>query len=240
MRYFYIPALISLAIAAAVLVGKDAVVMFGTMAGFVAALITLAGALTVAKVRRDPEAAAEDNVRITRWQVTIAILGAAVIILGYVGLAMAALSRTREYAKSPISASNLRGIGIAMKMYVNQHLDYPPTACELVAAGETDWGQFQAMGDPDVPHSGLEDEAEYSSYVYQPGRGDWQDDRRLILAYERGAWTPLELRMAPRYGRFVLFADGRVDGLDDEAFREARHDDAEAREKLRWPVPVPE
>jgi hypothetical protein len=149
---------------------------------------------------------------------------------------MVSLSRSRVYAKSAVTSANLRGIGYGLQIYVQDCGAYPDSLRELVAKGLLAWDQVQSVCDPDVRYDVPADEAEYSSFVYQAGGGAWRADPRLILAYERGPWTPVELRLLPEHGRCVLFGDGRVERLDDEAFETAKRGDATARRELGWPT----
>ena len=232
--------LASALIAATVSVASGPVVMLGIPLGWVAAIFTLAAWLACLKVYRNPEARARSDTRISRAQICLGSVASAIAIIGCVDLAQVTLSRAREVAKAPVSASNLRGIGMGLKLYSADHNDYPPSFEELVTSGHLTWGQFWAMGDPEVPHDIPEEQARYSSFVYQPGAGTWRPDAEVILAYERGAWTPLALRVFLRYGRYVLFGDGRVTLLDDEAFNVARQRDVQKRAELGWPPPANE
>ncbi|HUU94746.1 MAG TPA: hypothetical protein VM487_03330 [Phycisphaerae bacterium] len=238
MKFFWIPFLIALAVAIALFLVEGPFVCFGTFAGFIAALMTLAGALACIKAYRNPDVEADSRGELTRSNVGFAAAAAGLILIGYIMLALTALGRTREFSKTAVSAANLRGVGQAMELYTVDFGDYPPSPVELVAAGHSTWAEFCAFLDPDIPDDRPLEVAQYSSFVLRPGAGEWKADPKLLLAYERSPRTPVELRVIPRRGRWVLFGDGNVRTLDDGEFEAARQVDAARRKELDWPPPV--
>lgn len=238
MKFFWIPFLIALAVAIALFLVAGPFLILGTMAGFVAALGALAGASACVKAYRDPRVEVDSRGELTRSNVAFAAAAACLILVAYVMLALTGLSRTREYAKAAVSAANLRGVGMAMKLYTEEFGDYPSSPEDLVRAGRATGGEFQALQDPRAPGGPPPGAPLYSSYILQPGSGEWVSDSRLILAYERFPWTLAKPRLFATHGRFVLFGNGHVRCLDNRVFEAARRADAVRRKELDWPPPV--
>jgi hypothetical protein len=191
--------LLSLAIAWIVILGRGLLVMYGQAIAVLAAILAVGAGL--AAVGAGGRGAAAARNRLMLLVVCVAIL------LGQFAFSLHVLGRTREYAKSPVTTSNLRGIGVAIGLYAADHGRYPDDFDALVAGGYSVPGQFIAVGDPDVPtDAGVK--PVYSSFAYRPPAGGPNSDPAIILAYEREAWSPDELRVFPRYVRQVLFADG--------------------------------
>ncbi|MBU0641468.1 MAG: hypothetical protein KKB50_21620 [Planctomycetes bacterium] len=207
--------------------------MLGTAAGFIAAIVTLAGGLSCLRVSRIRAelGSAERMSRRRAWAI-MAVSGA--LMLSYTLLALTTLACAREYAKSSITRANLRGTGMSLLAYNQESHDYPPSLAALVESGRAVWCQFHAAFDPEAARSTSRGDTGYSSFHYQPGAGEWNPDPKLVLAYERSPSTPVELRIFQRYGRCVLFGDGTVRVLDDAAFHEARRTDAAQRTQIGW------
>jgi len=240
MKYVWLPILAVVVLTALLCILSGPGVMIALLLGWLAVIGVLAGWLTCWKGRREPGIQEESNVRITRGRLWLTGLATALVILGWLSLTLRTLSATREFAKSAVSMSNLRTVKMGLSIYVNDQGDYPPTLAELVANGQITWSSLLAVSDPDWPAGVPEDVAKYSSYIYQPGAGEWLNDPDLTLAYEHGKWTPTAMRIFPRYGRFVLFADGRVEALTEDEFTAARLTDQARRAELNWPPPTTE
>lgn len=125
------------------------------------------------------------------------------------------LSRARMQARRAMSATHLRGIGMAAAMYVAEYNQHPPDLMSMVERGTLTPAMFIS------PNSGrkLRLDAEGKpvgpfDYVYL-GKGTKPDDMRfpagMILAYER-----------PEINRFrgthVLYVDGHVVWVTMERF----------------------
>jgi hypothetical protein len=76
----------------------------------------------------------------------------------------------------------------------------------------------------------------YSSNDYRRPCGGWPDDGDLVIAFERCPWTIIEHKLFTDKGRCVLFGDGRVECLGEDAFRKALEADLARREVLGWPT----
>ncbi len=165
-------------------------------------------------------------------------LGIAICILG--GQAMLARRVWRsasEDAKSAVAASNLRGLGIAVRLYCNERGEFPPSLQTLVDTGAYSWRQLRSPNDPQVrEQDGRQVDSGYGSFEYCPGLGDWPNAPDVVLAYEREAWSPVEARLSPRRARCVLFGDGRVLLLKEDEFATARQRSVRKRKELDWPV----
>lgn len=142
-------------------------------------------------------------------------------------------------AKTPITAANLRGIGQALMIYVKQYGENPADLATLIQANICTEGSFESFGDPQPVVYSAAEGLKYCSFVYQPQAGSWHTDPKIMIAYEQQAWTPMQLRLIPTYGRYVLFADGHVRRLDDEAFEAAQREDAARRQVLNRPATGP-
>ncbi|QOJ14741.1 MAG: hypothetical protein HRU75_08850 [Planctomycetia bacterium] len=109
-------------------------------------------------------------------------------------------SQARESARTAVSASNLRMIGMACHIYANEHQEkFPPDFDALVADGRLAREQLVSPRDP----RGSPDR---SSYVYVPGQSAASDPRN-VLAYE------------PAYDgdrAVVLFVDAHVEVVSPE------------------------
>lgn len=148
------------------------------------------------------------------------------------------LARIRMVAKSPVTASNLRGLGQAIEVYGREHDDYPADLDILVTIGECAPNQLLSISDPARGALGERNEPPYySSFVYRPGRGKPMSDLVLVIAFEREPWEPKDARLLTTCARWVLFGDGHVELLDDDGFASALRRDAERRRELGWPVP---
>ncbi len=167
-----------------------------------------------------------------RW---ITAAGAVMVVLGAI-LVLEMLAVARTCSKAAVSWSHLRGIGQAIKLYHADYAEYPPHLHVLV--GEGMCTPKQLMSPQDVVHESDVMALGYSSYLYQPGRGAWQADPGLVLAYER---LPFGMHGTMEYGRplrvqGVLFADGTVRPLSMDEIAEAMLRDRRKRIELGWPV----
>jgi len=238
VKFFWIPFLIALALAIGLFLVGGPFLFWGTPAGFIAALVTLAGALACVKAYRDPDVETDSRNELTRSNVTFATVAAGLILFAYAMLAPTVLVRAREYSKTEVSVCNLGAVGAAMKLYADDTGDYPSSPGDLVRAGHATGAEFQSLQDPRAPGGPPPGGPIYSSFVLQPGSGKWNPDSRLILAYERFPWTITELRLFAAHGRLVLFGDGKVRRLDDWEFEAARQADSDLRKELAWRPPA--
>ncbi len=111
------------------------------------------------------------------------------------------LSRARELAKRAVSASNLRGIGIAVQIYAHDHDgQFPPDFDALIDGGMITPGMLIS------PRHGGD-----VSYVYVKGQKEG-DNPRNVLAYEK---------VIGDEGTNVLLLDGHVEWMDVESFARA-------------------
>ncbi len=128
-----------------------------------------------------------------------ALVGAAV----GAGIALPAVARAREQARSVVSMSNLKQIGLALITYKEDHGEWP---AELEQA-KSHLSQSQ------VPESPLKPKGFAGpSYVYVGGQPKTIDPHN-VLAYENPAYLTDKIN--------VLFADGHVEAMKPEAFRRA-------------------
>lgn len=156
-------------------------------------------------------------------------------LIGGMLLVLVSLSLARQIAKSPVSWANLRGIGMAIEAYCQDRGSYPPTLHHLIEEGiVTPWQCYapvDPVGEADVLDLG------YSSYVYQPGIGQWNAQADVILAYERLPWSVLSTSgTSPVRAYAVLFGDGDVRPLQIQDMQQAVLRDRGKRLELGWPL----
>ncbi len=140
---------------------------------------------------------------------------------------------------SVYSGTNLRALGSAITGYSREERDFPSDFATLVNEGWTAPKLFLAPGDYRLGEAGP-GEPLRTSYVYRPGTDANRPDPVLILAYERVAALHTDYAYFSPRGRLVLFADGRVECLTDDAFRAALADDERRRTEIGWPTVEPE
>lgn len=137
-----------------------------------------------------------------------------------------ALGKARANARRVVSLTNLRGIGVAMHMYVAEHGDtLPPDLSTLVEEGHISEDMLTSpVGDREL------DDGE-SDYVYSyPGLrlAEISNHSEFVLVYERP-------ENYDGRGTNVLFADGHVERLDRWEFDQALRRTEEAVEDIKGP-----
>lgn len=125
----------------------------------------------------------------------------------------------QEYAaaevEGPECVSNLKNIGLALAIYANDHEDkYPPTLEDLLAGYLPNAEALQCPSDS----------SDERSYLYVPG---------LSVAHEPTAIVMFERKGNHAGGRNVLFGDGHVEWMSEEAFQRRW---AEQRQKYDLPA----
>ena len=239
MKYLYLTILASLVWIAIMFLASGPVFVWGIIVCWLCAIATLVGCLTCITAYRNPAIQTESNVRISPARLRLGILLAIPVMLACVAVALNALSAAREYAKAPITASNLRMIGCGITLYTEQFGEPPDSFTHLIRAKLCSEGSFWSFGDPNDPVYTEPTGLTYSSFVYQAPPTAGRADPKIITAYERKSWTPLSFRLITTYGRCVLFADGHVQSMDDQAFRAAQAADAARRRELDRPTQNP-
>jgi prepilin-type processing-associated H-X9-DG protein len=133
-------------------------------------------------------------------------VGGGVTALG-TSILLPSLARAREVAKRAISASNLKGIGMAALVFAADHGDkFPGTLAQLVESGAITPMMLLSPRDAQATLTRA-----YSSYEYIAGQTT-SSDARNVLAYER----PLDDE-----GTNVLFVDTHVEWMKPDAFKAA-------------------
>lgn len=111
------------------------------------------------------------------------------------------LSRARELAKRAVSTSNLRGIGMALHIYANDHNEQFPESLQiLIDVGCITGEQLNSPRDREGN----------VSYIYIKGQTE-ASDARNIVAYER---------VIGDEGTNALFLDGHVEWLKLDRFKQ--------------------
>ncbi len=169
--------------------------------------------------------------------VGVTTIAAGVFAVGHTLLAGLVLGAAREHAKTAVTASNLKGLGGGARVHCDEHGFYPPSLQSLVEPGRCIPMQLVSIGDPRIADVCRDENTlGYSSFDYCPGVGAWRDEPEVILAHERQAWSALEVRVFPRYGRCTLFGNGRALLLGADEFAAAKRRDKARRAELGWPV----
>ena len=228
---------VSLVFAGVAVATTGATLAVGACGGWVLALVAVGFAL--AAVNHSFPASAEEHTTIRRSSLLVGAATCAALLVGQTWLILSVLRSSREIAWNTCSAANLGGIGKAVAWHAEESRSYPSTFQGLLRdAGvnpkallsplDTSPGWVETS-DPNVM-------LVYSSYIYVPGHGAWANDPRIIIAYERmpfGSTGPL---IARRPVRCVLFDDGRVEILEEDAFQRAWQQDRQRRRELGWPI----
>lgn len=135
---------------------------------------------------------------------------------------------------------NLRAVWTGLKLHHKHVGQYPESLGDLVLDSTCITLTLESPFDPEVGWVPTVRDVIYTSYMYRPGAGPWVTDPTLILAHDRAAFSRLRERLFQTPGRFVLFADGHVAGLEPAAFSAALEADRARRRTLGWPVDPPE
>jgi prepilin-type processing-associated H-X9-DG protein len=121
-------------------------------------------------------------------------------------IAMPALQKSREQARSAVSMSHLKQLGFALLKYADDHQGEWPADLEQVKPYLGD-SPAQVLESPRKPKG-----FQGPSYVYVGGRPKDLDQRNVVV-YENPAFSTDKIN--------VLFADGHVEAMKPEAFRQA-------------------
>jgi len=150
----------------------------------------------------------EKGERGTSW---IALLGLLLFVAVFVSLCPLAPSGIREYTRRMNCASNLRQIGLAIKVYAQENGEaFPPNFDVLYPVYVDEPKLFSCPSNPGewqkIKETG-EVHPEWTSYVYVSGLDD-TDDAACVLAYDRAENHDGD-------GVYVLFLDTHVEWMPD-------------------------
>jgi hypothetical protein len=166
------------------------------------------------------------------------------LILASVGLFVAALHAGRERLKATIVRdSDLRDVGMVLKLYSDELNNMPASLADLVLEGVLIvGGETFSMCDPRgtfVPCPYDFSQPIPVSYVYRALPISWPGDPEFVVAHDPWAYTALAWRLPPPRGYAVLFADGRVALLRPSEFEQALAADRAHRVARGWPADPP-
>jgi hypothetical protein len=167
------------------------------------------------------------------------LLAAIALLIVQIALGMAALGAARGAALSAIPQANLRGIGQALARYHRETGAYATSLHDLMALDLCSPRSLFNPFDFEADEARVRDQG-YSSFVYQPGRGDWRPDPQVVLAYDRAPFSSAQFRLLRESGRHVLFADGEARWLTTTDFERQRSIDRTRRQEIGWPEPQPD
>ncbi len=157
------------------------------------------------------------------------MLGSAVVLLGLSALsARWQCSQMRQISSAMMTQGNLRGIGRALNEYRSDHGQATDVLDRLVALNIIRPRNLFSMGDVNIPTFDPPG-GYYSSFVYDKCPAHLSGNSRVVVAYELECWTLMKTGLFAEYGRCVLFADGRVEVLSEDAFAAAMRLDAKVR-----------
>jgi len=169
--------------------------------------------------------------RMSAW---LLVLSAVLLVAGIL-TTMSALSVVRERVKTAVSRANLRGVGVAIRESAADHGEYPPALATLVEHDYASSRRMLSRYEPDL--DAATHDSGYSSFAYVPGRGAFQPEPEVILAYERVASgaRPVGRALWTIPVHAILFGDGESVALDSDELRAAMHKDRARRAALGWP-----
>jgi prepilin-type processing-associated H-X9-DG protein len=133
------------------------------------------------------------------------------------GVALPALAKAREQARSVTSMSHLKQIGLGLIMYADDHQGNWPADLEQA---KSYWPNGRVLESPRKPK-----DFAGPSYIYLPGQPKTPNPRNVAV-YENPGYCTDRIN--------VLFADGHVEAMKPEAFRNALR---ETCERLGKPMP---
>ncbi len=151
------------------------------------------------------------QINVPRLALRVALVAS---VFGFAFLNMICFGNLREYAILSISSSNLRGISIGLRMYCEKEGVPPSSWDDLIRSGISSPGQFIRPLDPDTFES-RDGKVVGTSYVYRRSVVTCPSSGGEIVAYERLAWTPRDVRLIPRYWRQGITAEGELRFLED-------------------------
>lgn len=186
----------------------DSGLFFAISAGIGVSLVAAAITVLAPALRGD---APEQLFRLSppRVLAAMALISQILLLFGY-------FWRASEFRAGSEPTEELRKLWHAVAGEVSSRRAYPDSLEAL--------GAFR-------PGAGLD-------LVFQPGRADHPGRSEIIVAYERKATRPTEIRLfGAKLGRLVLFHDGRVQRLPESRFVAARDADRQARSADGWPPP---
>ena len=161
------------------------------------------------------------------------------LFLGQTLIVGSLVSLARPIAMTSTSIASLTGIGRMTIDYAREKGSYPSSFQDLIDTGVTGPKSFWSPADPEA---GGKDSSDSKimlvscSYIYVPGHGTWANDPRIIIAYERTSFSSSGPLISRRPVRCVLFDDGRVEILEEDAFQRAWQQDRQRRRELGWPI----
>ncbi len=118
------------------------------------------------------------------------------------GIMMPALVRAREQARSVVSMSNLKQIGLALIMYADEHQGNLPASLE---DAKSYYGNAKILESPHKPK-----DFAGPSYLYISGQTTAADYHNIVV-YENPEFSKDKIN--------VLFLDGHVEAMTPEAFQ---------------------
>jgi hypothetical protein len=215
----------------AVMVTSESLLAFSSCGGwsFAAAGLLLACAAVYGARRTDLDPA---NVPKRRW-LWGSIMVALALLVGQTLQGIAVADRIDRMCLKEVTKASLRVLGQAVFIYAQDYGDYPPSLAYLVDTPGVGPKSLCAAADSAAYSRPW---GTYTSFDYRPGSGSARRDRELVVAYEHSPWTPKDLRLAPAMGRWVVFADGRVEWLDQEGLANVLDVDRRRREGISWPT----
>lgn len=227
--------IVSGVLTATVLAAPDLWFIVGIPVGALLALIAFLFAATATLNARDNDESIPCPSRRQRY---LHMLVAAAFLIGSVKLCFIGAAMFELLARTAVTEANLRGLHRAIAEYAHDHGIYPPTVMAMQKGGYIGVKETWSVHEP---QSELYQEGDYQvhlSFAYHPGIDRPRNDPALVIVNDRGPWSYRNRGLWFRHTRLVLFDDGNVANIDEEAFAAALKRDAQRRQELGWP-PAP-
>ncbi len=227
----------SLVLAGVAVATTNIMVAVGACGGWLLALIAVI--LVLRAVLRVHEVPGGEGAQVNRLVLLVVAVFCLALLLGQTLILGSLVSSIRPAARTTTSIASLKGIGRVTIDHAREKGAYPSSLQDFIDSGVATPKSFWAPADPEAGGKDSPDPKLLvlsCSYIYVPGHGTWANDPRIIIAYERMSFGSSGPLISRRPVRCVLFDDGRVEILEEDAFQRAWQQDRQRRRELGWPI----
>lgn len=183
------------------------------------------GIIALLRARRSPQEHGGKGMAIAG--ICTGAVGSLMIPLLMLSIMMPAFGRAQQLSKRAVCGANVRGIGLAIKIYANDNDEqHPPDLATLIRAGAITTNQLQCPS-ANATLADVQKDSEFC-YIYIKGQNE-SDDPNNVLLYDRPG-------NHGKQGASVMFHDGHAEFVTpysrvDELVAETKKRMAEARKK---------